>query len=456
VIVVVSAAATTSAGLLLFDRIADRWEDIPEISEQQVPDREPGEPYTLLLLGSDRRPSLQDERSDTTMLLRLDPARGLISLLSFPRDLSVWIPGQGFDKLNAAYAQGGPQLTLRTLKALTGLEINGVVDVDFRGFAEAVDAVGCVYVDIDREYYAPPGSGYAEIDINAGYQRLCGSKALQYVRFRHSDNDVVRAARQQSFLREARQRLGLGALASGGLLGALVDNTRSTLDGGELRSVARSLFELRSATVDENRIVGDLGPTDIVASDRELERALDRFVSGPDPGGDGGAGQPSADPGRAAGSGGDRGAGERSLVTSDPQFGRYARTAARRLPMTSFYPTLLPPGSGFGRDSRTYEYETEDEEREAAYKLVVSRPHPVIGTEYFGLTGTTWGDPPILRKPSELREIDGREYKLFFAGKSLRLVGWKQDGSAYWLSNSLLESLSRAEMLAIASSVASA
>ena len=92
-------------------------------------------------------------RSDTTMLLRLDPDKGLISVLSIPRDLKVEIPGYGTDKFNAAYSYGGPKLTLKVVKELTGLKINHVVNVDFLGFVRAVDAIGCVYVDVDRRYY---------------------------------------------------------------------------------------------------------------------------------------------------------------------------------------------------------------------------------------------------------------------------------------------------------------
>src|SRR5204862_94917 len=73
---------------------------------------------------------------------------------------------------------------------------------------------GCVYVDIDHHYYIPPDSGVAEIDILAGYQRLCGLKALQYVRYRHTDNDLVRSARQQGFLREARQQVPTSKLVN--------------------------------------------------------------------------------------------------------------------------------------------------------------------------------------------------------------------------------------------------
>ena len=73
--------------------------------------------------------------------------------MSIPRDLKVEIPGVGTDKFNAAFAYGGPKLTLQVVKELTGLPINHVVNVDYLGFVRAVDAIGCVYVDIDRRYY---------------------------------------------------------------------------------------------------------------------------------------------------------------------------------------------------------------------------------------------------------------------------------------------------------------
>ena len=462
-IVTASAAATASAGLLLFDEVAGEIEPIAEISREDVPEPEPGEPYTILLLGSDRRPGLPDERSDTTMLLRLDPDRGILSLLSFPRDLLVSIPGVGYEKINLAYTEGGPRLVLKTVRALTGLEINEVVDVEFAGFADAVNAVGCVYVDVDREYYAPPGSGYAEIDINAGYQRLCGLKALQYVRFRHTDNDVVRAARQQAFLREARQGIGVRSIVfgeeGGELLDAFTENTRSTIDGGSaLRRVARSVFDLRGASLDQIRISGDLGDEDIRASGREIDRAVDRFLNGAGPQ----AGpEPAPASTRAASAAAERRSRQarraaEALQEADPQLGRYAATASRRLRMPAFHPTAVAPGTGFSRDSRTYDYEDAEGRRQGAYKLVMTHPHPQIRTEYYGLTGTTWNDPPILRDPSEVRRIDGREYLLFYAGETLRLVGWHQDGNSYWLSNSLLGSLTEEEMLGTATSAAEA
>ena len=81
--------------------------------------------------------------------------------------------------------------------------------MNFKGFREAVNAVGCVYIDVDRRYFhdnAACRPAVREIDIQPGYQKLCGQKALDYVRFRHADTDLVRAARQQDFLRQARAR----------------------------------------------------------------------------------------------------------------------------------------------------------------------------------------------------------------------------------------------------------
>ena len=85
----------------------------------------------------------------------------------------------------------------------------------FGGFRRAVDRLGCVYADIDRRYFNDnngPGPNYATIDLKAGYQKLCGQDALDYVRFRHEDSDFVRAARQHDFLRQAKQQISAGEI----------------------------------------------------------------------------------------------------------------------------------------------------------------------------------------------------------------------------------------------------
>ena len=170
-----------------------------------------GGPQTILLLGSDQRyvdiKAKNPVRSDTIILLRLDPSKGATAVMSLPRDLKVRIPGHGTDKINAAYAIGGPTLTVKTIRSLLHIPINHVVNVNFGGFRRAVDRLGCVYTDVDRRYFndnRPPfggGPDYATIDVKAGYQKLCGQDALDFVRYRHFDTDLVRAARQQQFLR---------------------------------------------------------------------------------------------------------------------------------------------------------------------------------------------------------------------------------------------------------------
>ena len=135
--------------------------------------------------------------------------------MSLPRDLKVMIPGYGTDKINAAYSYGGPELTLRTVTKVTGIPINHVVNVNFEGFREAVNELGCPYIDIDRRYFndnSGYGPDYATIDVKQGYQKLCGQDALDYVRYRHEDTDIVRAARQQEFLRQLKQQIGLTKL----------------------------------------------------------------------------------------------------------------------------------------------------------------------------------------------------------------------------------------------------
>ena len=185
--------------------------------EEIIPPVEPGGPRTLLVLGSDRRAKTsrdaklgQEPHSDTIVLIRLDPKRHRVAVLSLPRDLSVTIPGYADgQKINQAYDEGGAALTTKTVQhffeSATGetFKINGVIDVNFNGFQEAVNYVKGVYVDIDRKYYNPEGTGFAAIDIKAGYQRLVGSDALEYVRYRHGDSDIYRNARQQDFLRQA-------------------------------------------------------------------------------------------------------------------------------------------------------------------------------------------------------------------------------------------------------------
>ena len=214
----------------------------------------PGEPVNVLLIGSDTRPQLGDPgRSDTLILVRMDNKRGFISMLSFPRDLLVNIPDVGQGKINSAYSYGAAT-TIKTVEALTGEPVNEYVIVDFAGFAKLVDEVGGVYLDIDRRYFnkniGTAATNYADIDLQPGYQRLNGTDALSYVRYRHTDSDYSRISRQQQFLSELkRQTKDLGNLTN-------VTSFRKIFDKNIEMSITSprrflSLLELALTTPDE-------------------------------------------------------------------------------------------------------------------------------------------------------------------------------------------------------------
>jgi LCP family protein required for cell wall assembly len=484
VLIVASIAASVAVvGLLFVEDIAAKLQPIPGISEQLAA-IEPDDPQTILIIGSDRRAGDDPDagaRSDTTMLLRVDADKDVLSLFSLPRDLKVDVPGVGPAKLNEAYAAGGEKKTLKTVKRFTGLEINHVVEINFTGFADAVDAIECVYVDIDREYFnvndGTAANDYAEIDINAGYQRLCGLKALQYVRYRHFDTDLVRAARQQDFLREARQKVEprelLGAVAGIGIGTELIDifteYTRSDIDSAaDVLGILKSFAAVREVPVNEVHFEGDIGGPDdpfVTSTDNQVQQAIDEFLNGVGSTGQRGGEKSNKKKGKGKKKDKKKGGGDGAdVVATDAladdkfptladRFKADADKNARRLGIPVFYPTAVVPGSTFGTDSRTYEYENEDNKKESAYKTVIALTTPTTLTEYYGLMGTTWEDPPILRNPSEVRKIDGREYLLFYDGGRLRLVGWKEKGNSYWLNNTLLQSIGEAEMLAMATSI---
>jgi LCP family protein required for cell wall assembly len=487
---VVSVAAATAISILAyFSDIADGLRDNGQFAKfaDQFAAVDGGDPQTILIIGSDERVDApNDHRSDTTILLRIDPERQAISLLSIPRDLKVNIPGHGLDKFNAAYSYGEAKLTLKTVKQLTGLDIHHLVNINFTGFADAVDAIDCVYVDVDRRYYIDEASEIAEIDIEAGYQRLCGLKALQYVRFRHEDNDLVRSARQQDFLREARQRVPPWKLVEdrNELIEIFTDYTTSDIDDPvTLLELLKTLFAARNAHLHEVHFPADLGDGTtgyVTAGTKEIQETIDTFLGtegtpGPpeageseeptDDGGDGGGGdgekpekdKPEAEPE-------DTGPPMEDSTAQGEQYSHQisikktnSKETMIRFPI--FYPTQLVPGSTINEATRAFPIDGPGDDKYWGYKLAIDVPGAEFGngllTEYYGISGTDWEDPPILANPSEEdREIDGREYDLFWDGDRLRLISFHdKHGNSYWVNNSLSQSLSAEQMIEIAKSM---
>lgn len=434
-------------------------------------DNAPGDAKTIMLLGSDHRKGIKGDkpRSDTMMLVRLDPDLSVTSVLSLPRDLKVDIPGyRNNARLNEAFAAGGARLALRTIQDMTGLKINHVVNIDFKGFRQAVDRIKCVYMDVDRRYYNDNtnrfvGDQYAAINLKAGYQRLCGQNALDFVRFRHEDNDIVRGARQQAFLRQARQQVGVQQLfgSAKDLKRIIAKNTRtdSKLAQGRVlqqvltlgvKSAGKPIVQVPIPNLEFKEIGG---ASYVVASEESLRKAGRAFLNGP-------KGKRTSEVGATGVSGATtvprkviarapKGLAK-GLVFDKSGGKQQALRATIRTNMKIYYPTVRLSNSVY-QDPRTYKITKPNGKRASAYRMVARVTNE--SGQYYGIQGTTWEDPPILKNPSEERKIRGRTYLLYFEGNKLGLIAWKKGGSVYWVSNSLLRTLKTSQMIGIATSL---
>jgi len=263
----------------------------------------PTEPATALIVGYDQRAGaegfgLKDSRSDTLMLVRADPQQNTLSLLSFPRDLDVPIycnltTPTTTDRINSAWSTCGAQGTLDTVQKLTGIPINYLVTVNFHGFKLIVNKLHGVYVTVDHRYINTQGgpSGYATIDLEPGYQKLDGQQALDFVRFRHTDSDLYRLARQQLFLEALKDRFagGFSLLDIPKLIGALKQNLEIARGGStgapsmsEIQSYAGLGYHLKPGHLFRNSIenLQDCGAynAQVCASPDDVKAAVAKFM----------------------------------------------------------------------------------------------------------------------------------------------------------------------------------
>ena len=493
VLIIATIATAVSVSTLIF--LTDLAGKLHGVHGVHVAPVDPGKPETILIVGSDKREGTPGDpgRSDTTMLLRVDGENGVLSLFSLPRDLRVDIAGRNFgkDKLNAAYTYGGLPKTVSTVQRLTGLDINHVVNVDFQGFADAVDVIGCVYVDVDRQYeHSNDGltgiDTYAEIHVNSGYQRLCGEKALQYVRYRHTDTDFVRSARQQDFLSNARHQVParevlplIGGNTGSKLLKVFTDYTQSDIDTpDQVLSVLKAFLAVRDVPVKEVHFVGSdatIGGVDYVTTTPEQMKAMvTEFLGERDDAGSGDSSSKGGSEDHPGDSGGETakpkaGGGSKApeadqatdlISTADvaastgvDKFAAFGRTSSRRLDLPVYVPTEVASWSSYDAGSRQYEIKDPDDNRLPSYKLVIKLSNPATNEEYYGVEGTTWDDPPILDGPHDTVSADGRDYDVYYVGDRVRLVAFHEDGNSYWVSNTLLQTLDESQMLAIAESL---
>jgi LCP family protein required for cell wall assembly len=162
-------------------------------------------PSTILVLGSDQR-GKQPARSDTIMLMRVDPKTHTMSQLSIPRDTLVDIPGHGQGKINEAYFWGGSSLAVKVISGFTGVPVNHIMVVNFYGFPDLIDSVGGVVVNVPKDitsWY----SGNTTVHFKKGPQLMNGKTALVYSRIRYVDNDFFRMGRQQQVVQALEKKI---------------------------------------------------------------------------------------------------------------------------------------------------------------------------------------------------------------------------------------------------------
>jgi LCP family protein required for cell wall assembly len=296
-LIVLLVGAAGGAYLYFHQSVAAVAARTPEVKRaaRQLDVALPGQPAVALLVGYDHRAAdgrNTSGRSDTLMLVRADPSTDSISLLSFPRDMQVEIHCPGMtphlDRINAAYAECGPQGSLQTVKALTGVPINYLITVNFRGFRQIVDRMGGVWLDVDRHYlntHGGPG-GYATINLKPGYQKLSGREALDYVRYRHTDSDLYRVARQQQFVKAFKGQVqqSFSPITLPKVIDAVTHNVEVAQGGGSdvqgrtVLSYALFAYGLPRGRVFQTKIEGLEGYAELTTAAENISRAVVEFT----------------------------------------------------------------------------------------------------------------------------------------------------------------------------------
>ncbi len=446
-----------------------------------------GGPATFLVLGSDRREGSvnsfersPEARSDTILLVRLDPEQGQTSVMSIPRDLMVNITAPNGavypeEKINTAYtigsrsggSKGGILLAAETIKREVFPQIkhfDAIIDVNFKGFIQVVDTLGCAYVNVDHHYLHQKGEGteeYTTINLQPGYQKLCYENALNYVRYRHTDSDFVRVARQQDFLRDLREQINPANEA--GQIDEVAKAVGHAIVQAGFNDSASELIELtklvafsqskpiRQVKFLTSNVNAQIKGGDYVTSTPELEaQTLDTFLNGHEQ-----LELPASKPAHHskshshshAHSSGEESTAALGLYPTSSSGESEMVKAALEVPFPVLYPRLQ---TGPAEQQQVRAYKLEDQQHKPHHAYVVVWQQNNLG-EYYDFEGSDWLNPPLFAH-ARTQTIDGRNYRFVNDGSHIHVIGWRSDNVLYWLTNTLLESLSNQQMLALAKS----
>jgi LCP family protein required for cell wall assembly len=484
-LVLISGGATATVALTQLNHIAEevfpRGSQI-HVAKGVVESAYSGGPQTFLIIGSDRRAASKDAfdrndppHSDTLLLVHLDPEYGQTSVLSIPRDLLVTITTRGGQvyyprKVNSAYTIGsqeggtdrGAELAAETIEHLLHIKLNGVIDVTFKGFIGVVDTLGCVYVNVDHRYFNEPNgsaeTNYSAINLQPGYQKLCYENALSYVRYRHTDSDFVRVARQQDFIRDLREQVPVGNLLGeidtvSKAVGKAVTSTFKSSASQLLELAKLAAFSqqkpLRQVKFQAENVNANIGGESFVTSSPALIKATVReFLHGHAP-----LRLPSSSSSSSAShshshktsSGPSSASLDLYPVSSSGK--AMALNAAPNVPFPLEYPTLQT-GPSVPLQVRVYTLEAQHGHRHHAYVAVWQQTG--LGG-YYDVEGLDWVNIPLFAHARQ-QTIGGRSYLIVDDGSHIHDIGWRVGKEIYFVSNTLLEDLSNEQMIALARS----
>jgi polyisoprenyl-teichoic acid--peptidoglycan teichoic acid transferase len=419
-----------------------------------------GAPETLLLVGNDERPAPKSNpfgkvlpHSNEMLLVRIDPSKPTISMLSIPRELQVTFTAPNglvvTNRINSAYTYGGIELMTKTIKQLLGISVNHVFVVTFPKFRRAVDEMGCVYMTVDRRYYhvnEPGGEQYFEINLQPGYQRMCGREALEFVANRHEDTSLTRDARDQRFLLEAKAQYGGSLFESRDKFERIFGKAVETdvHESGQVLDLLALLIESQGKPVRQVPFQATLLPTFDTATPQQIQESVSSFLSGTAPIPKYRLGQSL----RGVRSHFHGGAALPTLAPTDSSALAHARSVAPSLPFPLEYPRFRHPYAAAVPDTlRPYDIRDPLGRLHPSYVIVVQAGS--LG-RYYDVQGTSWTDPPLLANPSQAILVGARTYELFYEGEQLHTIAWREGDAAYWIQNTLTHDLSPREMLAIA------
>jgi LCP family protein required for cell wall assembly len=423
----------------------------------------PAGTMNILVLGIDNR-GWEMKRSDSMMIIHADPKANYLSILSLPRDLWVEVPGNGMQKLNFAYAKGGTKLAIQTAQKLTGVDITDTLEIDLAAFSALTDAVGGVYIDVDKHYLQQDWQ-YEMIDQVAGYQLLNGEQALDYVRYRKDNNmDFGRQQRQQRFLAALREQAMGWSLGTKlpSIIKAMTSNITTTVDWGEVQNLAYWMVtKLRGGQIRQIAVVGgiEMRGTESVVIPKAgtLEQKVADFATAPSASG-------SDTTSATASSGGTTVTTTAPLETVDSSMfitnpDSVADAAMwKQIASQSSFKVMAP-----GYLPAEYAYQDRNPLTGANYDInagggtkkglkMVYKLQRENTDQYLGIMETDWLEAPAAT-PGRQFTYNGITYTVVGTYDQTERVWWKKDGVLYWVSNTLLHYLKAEELVKVAASM---